>query len=126
MIQIEQFGNKGLILFKEDSTEIIKNYGPYFYAEEKDGKYTSLFGEKANKIGVSKPTDVRYEREKYKKTFEADVIFKQRFIIDVLIEVIDGYVYFPNNKSSINYRELLDFNNKNSLEERKKNGHRIL
>lgn len=73
----------------------ITDFEPYFYvlADEKipnlpqikrveECSIRSLFGEKLKKIIVNLPGDVPQIRDKFKKHFEADVVFVERFIID--------------------------------------------
>ncbi|MEM5866356.1 MAG: DNA-directed DNA polymerase [Candidatus Aenigmatarchaeota archaeon] len=74
---------------------IISNYKPYFYILEKEKDkaielglkieetdFTSPFGEKLVKVFTQLPTDVPKFREKFSKTFEADVLFVNRWLID--------------------------------------------
>lgn len=70
---------------KEDgelTCEKIDNFRPYFYAEKSGGPYRSIFGDRARRIQVNEPYDVVKERGRYDKTFEADVHYPNRFVID--------------------------------------------
>jgi len=60
----------------------IKTFKPYFYVDDHEGDYTSIFGEKARKIIVNHPAEVREKRDKYDKTWESDVLYCNRFLID--------------------------------------------
>jgi DNA polymerase elongation subunit (family B) len=58
----------------------------YFYADNKDGEYTSIFGDKASKIDCNTYSDLKEKAETYKnmgkKVFESDVPIETKFIID--------------------------------------------
>jgi len=82
MITVEQYGDKELIIFTEDGSKIVTDFKPYFYVGDEAGDCISIFEEKCRKVVVNKPTDVRYEREKYSKHFEADIPYRERFMID--------------------------------------------
>ncbi len=100
--------------------EKVKDFEPYFYIlDEEDsqlqlkeimsvikGEYKSLFGEKLKKICVRVPSDVPAIRDKFKKTFEADVLFSTRYTIDKIKQI-------PYEKLRIHY---LDIENNDSLD----------
>ena len=66
-----------------EKTELVdKDFRPYFYVPDPEGMYISLFGEKLKKIYTDKPSDVRSERNKYKKHYEADIVYVRRYMID--------------------------------------------
>lgn len=58
----------------------------YFYADDKEGDYTSIFGDKAGKVECSNYADLREKADTYrdmgKKVFESDVPIETKFIID--------------------------------------------
>jgi DNA polymerase I len=85
MITIENVGNK-LFLFgreNENSTkEIITDFRPYFYVEDKIGNFKSIDGVDIKKITLEEPNQVNVERQKYSKTYEADIRYVNRYIID--------------------------------------------
>ncbi|MHA1868716.1 MAG: DNA polymerase domain-containing protein [Candidatus Heimdallarchaeaceae archaeon] len=81
---------------KKKVHEIIKNFTPYFYVskseEEKILKcpfitaykkgYKNLFGEEVIKVYTRIPSDVRNARTWFKETWEDDILFNLRYIID--------------------------------------------
>lgn len=62
--------------------EIDKSFVPYFYVAASDGRFTSIFGERARKVELEHPGQTKTERQKYPKTFEADVTYVNRYLID--------------------------------------------
>jgi len=69
---------------KEGKLEInqVSSFEPYFYVGDEKGKHTSIYGEKARKIVCEEPFDVYNQRQRYGKTFEADIHYPNRYIID--------------------------------------------
>jgi len=72
---------------------IINDFRPYFYVKteemkkhhliiEQNGGFTSIFNESLSKIYVKKPADVKELRNSFIKTFEADILFNVRYLID--------------------------------------------
>jgi len=88
IITIEQKGDSGIIIFDRiDRKRIqieIKDFKPYFYAEDDNGKYISIYDEKCKKIFTKSSKDVVYEKTKYSKTFENDIKYTDRYIIDCI------------------------------------------
>ena len=75
MITIEQSGPKGIVMFGRDSqgrrtVERVNNFEPYFYDDNK------------KKIIATSSGDVKHMRRMFKQTFEADVNYCQRYLID--------------------------------------------
>lgn len=68
---------KGELNIREDPS-----FRPYFYVENEKGPYKSIYGERLEKIKCSEPYDVFKTRSNYNKTFEADVHYTNRYIID--------------------------------------------
>lgn len=75
--------------------EIIKTFEPYFYVKEDEVVYDNLIvreekgfiglrGEKIKKVYVKLPGDVPILRKKFSRTWEADVLFSTRYVIDKL------------------------------------------
>jgi len=60
----------------------ILDFQPYFYVEDSTGEYKGIYGERLRKIYTDDPSRVRKERTRYSKTWEADVIYTRRFLID--------------------------------------------
>ena len=80
---------------RKRKVRIIDNFRPYFYVkkEEKEkalelgleveeGNYRDLFGNELVKVYTNLPTDVPKLREKFSETWEADVLFVNRWLID--------------------------------------------
>jgi len=62
--------------------EKVYDFVPYFYVPDSGGKYTAFDGTKLTRIETNLPDDVKTEREKYNKTYEADIVFANRYMID--------------------------------------------
>ena len=90
MIAIESIGSDILIRGRNaDKTRYekrIKDFKPYFYVKadelQKPATHVSLYGDALVKVEVNKPGDIKTKRTKFKSTFEADVIYTNRYIID--------------------------------------------
>lgn len=63
-----------------------RKYRPYFYVKG-DGPYKSLFGDKLKKIEVDHPANVKQEKYKYPQSFESDVTYINRYMIDCIPEL---------------------------------------
>jgi len=86
MINIFQKSGDTIILVGRDNEknrtmEEIKHI-PYFYVKDINGKYQSVFGDRLKKIEVNSSYEVKKEREKYDETFESDILFINRILID--------------------------------------------
>jgi len=75
----------------------IYGFEPYFYVPEDEGiedervkrierGFTGIDGSKLKRIVVKKPSDVRDLRGMFSKHYEADILFTQRFLIDMNIK----------------------------------------
>ena len=60
----------------------ISDFKPYFYAKTDYGEHKGIYGETLTRIYTKRPADVKKEREKYKQTWEADIPYTRRFLID--------------------------------------------
>jgi len=90
MINIENDGKKVYIFDRDENdnpTVEIKNKTPYFYVEDENGEYTTIFGRKVRKIETFTPHEIPRVREKYKTHYEADVVFTNRYLIDEYDEI---------------------------------------
>jgi len=80
--------------------EEVGDFVPYFYVpidevipnderiiKVEDGEFYSLLGGKVKKIYAQLPSQVKELREKFKKTYEADVLFPTRYTIDKIDEI---------------------------------------
>jgi len=61
----------------------VLDFQPYFYIEDKNGEYRGIYGERLRKFYTDDPSQVRIERAKYPKTWEADIIYTRRFLVDM-------------------------------------------
>ncbi|MFW6026765.1 MAG: DNA polymerase domain-containing protein [Candidatus Woesearchaeota archaeon] len=91
MLSIEAKEND-IFLFgrnEDRSSYIIKdtNFKPYFYAEDDNGDYLSIENEKVKKIICKNPFEIIQKRQQYQKTYEADVLYVNRFIIDMFDKI---------------------------------------
>jgi len=64
-----------------------RKYRPYFYVPKEDGEFTGLKGEKLEKIYCNHPAEVKKAKEVYPKTFESDVTYINRYMIDQIPEL---------------------------------------
>lgn len=60
----------------------INDFKPYFYISNDYGEFNGIYGESLTKIFVKDPSDVPKERMRYTKTWEADIPFVRRYLID--------------------------------------------
>jgi len=72
---MEQVGQRNIWIKSRDkdgnpSVRVVEDFMPYFYDDNK------------KKIFVDSPGDIKELRKKYKKTYEADITYVQRYIID--------------------------------------------
>ena len=86
IITLEQYGQSGIIVFdridnKRTST-IINNFHPYFYVQDDNGEFKSLFNKNYKKIFTKSSQDVALEREKYTDVGEAKIKYTDRYLID--------------------------------------------
>ena len=91
MITIENKGSNIYIFGRSSKnlayTRKILNFKPYFYYEHWNGEFTTIDGKKAIKVYCSLPSDVPKEREKYNNTYEADIVYTNRYIIDEIDKI---------------------------------------
>ena len=55
---------------------------PYFYVADVNGEYVSIYGDRAKKVETKNSMDIIKQRDNYSKTFESDVLFTNRVLID--------------------------------------------
>ena len=85
----------------ERKMKVINRFEPYFYVEYdanvpndqrikevRDTNTTSLYGEKLKKIVTHYPNDVGKLREFFPKTWEADIPFIHRYMVDKQPEIV--------------------------------------
>ena len=68
-------------------TVIKRGFKPYFYIENHIGEFKGINGERLEKIEVRQPYDVGRVRDTYKKTWESDILYTNRFLIDYFDEL---------------------------------------
>jgi len=104
MITLEQKGAKDIVIYYRTSDNVrkelvITNFNPYFYVKG-DGEYKSFMGEKLKKIEVNAPKNLIYERKKYTKTYEADIQYLNRYLINRIETPI------PKSKLRVHYTDI--------------------
>jgi len=86
MNNIESLGRDIIIYGRNPDNTVYKtvdrNFQPYFYIPDDNGEFTSIYGDKLKKIVISNPNDVFFEVRNYPVTFEGDVNYRIRYIID--------------------------------------------
>ena len=91
MITIENVGKRILLYGRnQDKISYIKgddSLSPYFYYEDWKGDYKSIDGKQVSKVTVNHPNEIRELREKYPVTFESDINFTNRYIIDKISKI---------------------------------------
>ena len=90
LITIHRYGRRIMMWIRSEDGKkrkvYVDDFFPYFYVQDASGEYKSLFGDNVRRIVVDDPSDVPKEREKYGKTYEADIPFVRRFLIDTGIK----------------------------------------
>ena len=90
LITIHRYGRRIMMWIRSEDGKkrkvYVDDFFPYFYVQDASGEYKSLFGESVRRIVVDDPSEVPKEREKYGKTYEADIPFVRRFLIDTGIK----------------------------------------
>lgn len=101
---------------QEKSLFKIHGFRPYFYVlesqtvpkipqiKEVQSGFKSIFGEPCKKIITTIPEDVKDLRTQFSKTFEADIPFTRRFLIDTGIR---RYFTVPDGKTELDYTEII-------------------
>jgi len=87
---IANIGNK-IYLFnrqKDGSLTIMQDtiFKPYFYEEDPKGIYQTIDGKKVSKITCREPGEIK--RRKTDTSYEADVIYPKRYMIDKVSEIL--------------------------------------
>ena len=91
MITIESHGSN-INIFSRDkdgnpTASKVTDFKPYFYVKDEEGSFTSIEGHKAKKIQFENPWDAKELKNRYDMTFEADVQFSNKYIIDRISEM---------------------------------------
>jgi len=91
MINIESLG-RDLVIFGRDSEgkrykKEICDFYPYFYVPNENGTFLSLYGDKLRKVVVDHPAEISKMRDNFERTYEADVTYQNRYLIDTFDEI---------------------------------------
>jgi len=91
LINIEPMG-KDFVIFGRDGDgkryrREVTDFFPYFYVPNEHGKYVSLYGDKLRKVEVNHPAEIKKQRENFHRTYEADVSYVNRYLIDSFKEI---------------------------------------
>ena len=73
----------------------VTDFEPYFYVQGDYGEFKGIYGESLTKIITKDPSQVRKERENYKQSWEADIPYVRRVLIDLGIY---KYIYIDDKK----------------------------
>ena len=91
MINYESLGREIIIRGRDKETkkryETKIDYKPYFYVLNEDGEHTSLFGDSLERVYCENTNELVKKRGNYYKTFEADVLHANRYLIDNYDEI---------------------------------------
>ena len=82
---------------------VIDNFKPYFYVQGDYGEFRGIYGESLTRIFVDDPSQVRTERTKYTKSWESDIIFTRRALID--LDIYKG-IEFPDNQQYVSQNDI--------------------
>jgi len=87
IITISNFAQNYIGIIERDehnkkTIKIVKDFKPYFYVPSINGEYKSIYGKRLKKIYCSIPAEVKRIRDRYYETFESDVNFENRYLID--------------------------------------------
>jgi len=81
----------------------ISDFSPYFYVSNDFGEYKGIYGESLTKVHTKDPSQVRTEREHYKRSWEADIPFVRRSLID--LGIYKG-IEFPESPQYISQNDV--------------------
>jgi len=106
LITIHRYGRRIMMWIRSEDGKkrkvYVDDFFPYFYVQDASGEYKSLFGDNVRRIVVDDPSEVLKEREKYGKTYEADIPFVRRFLIDTGIKSGMEFPHF----GTVSWREI--------------------
>ena len=95
---------------KNVKTIIVENFKPYFYVQDEEGEFVSCYGDRISKIECNMPFEIPNKRKQYEKTFEADVLYSNRYTIDnhidYALDIIDRKIVPIDIKTIITPRVL--------------------
>jgi len=106
---IKTYGSLVYEIYRENGKKIVRkisDFQPYFFVKENEeslkdhrivkeeyGEYYSIFGDKLKKIIARRPFYIRQLREYYTDTFEGDVLYRNRYLIDRVDHNKHNYEY---------------------------------
>lgn len=88
MLTIESIGRR-ILLFGRDASgnayvQTDDRFKPYFYYEDWRGPFRTIDGKRAMMEYCNLPSEVKIKRAQHKLTFEADIRYVNRYIIDMI------------------------------------------
>ena len=81
----------------------IDDFQPYFYVAGDYGEFKGIYGESLTKVYTKDPSQVRKERENYEQSWEADILFTRRFLVDK--KIYKG-IEFPDNQQYVSQNDV--------------------
>lgn len=84
---------------------------PYFYEEDSKGLFLTIDGKKVKKVNCQRPSDVKQRRTA--NSYEADVLYTKRYIIDKIAEVLPSPTKYLFIDIEIQTKELPNYTNPN-------------
>jgi DNA polymerase elongation subunit (family B) len=87
------------------SVKLDKGFKPYYYTADKDGAFTTIYGDKVRKVCVTEPNEIRKVSDK--NSWESDINYSKRYVIDKIDSfekcpikwaMIDVEVLHPENE----------------------------
>ena len=82
---------------------VINDFKPYFYVKGDYGNHKGIYEESLTKIYTKDPSAVRKERENYNQSWEADIPFVRRSLID--LGIYKG-IEFPESRQYISQNDI--------------------
>jgi len=111
MIKVENKGSDIFEFGRQGNVPYIKKhkFQPYFFYEDTTGNFKTIDGKNATKLVLKNPKEVPVVREQYNKTYESDIVYTNRFIID-------NYKIIKQDKIRICYIDIEIARTKNGYE----------
>jgi len=82
---------------------------PYFYEEDNKGLFLTIDGKKVKKVNCQRPSDLKSRRTA--NSYEADVLYTKRYIIDKIGEVLPSSTKYLFIDIEIQTKELPNYTN---------------
>ena len=107
LISAHRRGNLIYLWLRTENNEkqkiVVDDFKPYFFIESDYGEYKGIYGESLTRIFVNDPSDVKKQRGNYKQSWEADILFSRRFLIDK--KIYKG-IEFPDNQQYVSQSDV--------------------